>query len=72
MIVLTVLKDVRSIPTVRQEMDPELTAGFIEGDMIIQPKQRNGLRSETYRWPNRMVFYHIDSNIGNVEAYCNC
>lgn len=51
-------------PAVRTEVDPELTAGYSEGDMIISAKQRNGLRSDNYRWPNRTVYYYINSNIG--------
>ncbi|XP_017860281.1 PREDICTED: zinc metalloproteinase nas-4-like [Drosophila arizonae] len=51
------------VPAARTEVDPELTAGFSEGDMIISAEQRNGLRSDNYRWPNRTVYYYINSNI---------
>ncbi|XP_053959228.1 seminal metalloprotease 1-like [Anastrepha ludens] len=41
--------------------DPELTAGYFEGDIVLSPSQyndmRNGLRSETRRWPNNTVYY---------------
>ncbi|KAH8413551.1 hypothetical protein KR009_012278 [Drosophila setifemur] len=47
----------------RIETDPELTAGYIEGDMVPSPQGRNGLRNETYRWPNRIVYYYINMNI---------
>ncbi|KAH8272352.1 hypothetical protein KR026_007123, partial [Drosophila bipectinata] len=47
----------------RIETDPELTAGYIQGDMVPSPQARNGLRNETYRWPNRIVYYYINRNI---------
>ncbi|XP_017002823.2 seminal metalloprotease 1 [Drosophila takahashii] len=47
----------------RIETDPELTAGYIEGDMVPSPQGRNGLRNEAYRWPNRIVYYHINRDI---------
>ncbi|KAH8267482.1 hypothetical protein KR018_007249 [Drosophila ironensis] len=47
----------------RVETDPELTAGYIEGDMVPSPEARNGLRNETYRWPNRIVYYYINRDI---------
>ncbi|XP_014103289.2 seminal metalloprotease 1 [Bactrocera oleae] len=37
--------------------DPELTAGYFEGDIVLEPNERNGLRSETRRWPNNLVYY---------------
>ncbi|XP_061401156.1 seminal metalloprotease 1-like [Musca vetustissima] len=40
-----------------EETDPELTAGFVEGDMILDTVSRNGLRAEVYRWPNNTVYY---------------
>ncbi|KAH8378320.1 hypothetical protein KR093_010743 [Drosophila rubida] len=49
-------------PAARVETDPELTAGYTEGDMILS-QQRNGLINETYRWPDRIVYYFINSYI---------
>ncbi|XP_004537802.1 seminal metalloprotease 1 [Ceratitis capitata] len=50
-------------------IDPELSAGMFEGDMILTPAQesmlrggdlgRNGLVDETKRWPNAVVYYKI-------------
>jgi len=48
----------------RIETDPELTAGYIQGDMVPSPEGRNGLRNEAYRWPNRIVYYYINRDIG--------
>ncbi|KAH8261842.1 hypothetical protein KR038_001078 [Drosophila bunnanda] len=47
----------------RIETDPELTAGYIEGDMVPTPQGRNGLINETYRWPDRTVYYYINPDI---------
>ncbi|KRG07932.1 uncharacterized protein Dmoj_GI25857, partial [Drosophila mojavensis] len=49
-------------PAAGVELDPELTAGYTEGDMILN-EDRNGLIKKTYRWPNRIVYYFINSNI---------
>lgn len=57
-------KDSFTAPTMQQKEDPELTGGFAEGDMIFPAQQRNGLRSEVYRWPDRTVLYHFGGNIG--------
>jgi len=51
-------------PSERIETDPELTAGYIEGDMVPSGMSRNIWRNETYRWPNRVIYYHINSYIG--------
>ncbi|XP_020806080.1 seminal metalloprotease 1 [Drosophila serrata] len=47
----------------RIESDPELTAGYIEGDMVPSPQGRNGMINETYRWPDRTVYYYINPYI---------
>ncbi|XP_073822515.1 seminal metalloprotease 1-like [Musca autumnalis] len=64
----------------RVETDPELTAGFVEGDMDLDINSRNGLRDEVYRWPNNTVYYkfqtqfdddhrnHILRGMRNIEA----
>ncbi|KAH8378329.1 hypothetical protein KR093_010742 [Drosophila rubida] len=57
------LGDVLAAPRSRQETDPELTGGYYEGDMLLNPQLRNGLRSETYRWPNGIVNYYINRDI---------
>ncbi|XP_065358293.1 seminal metalloprotease 1-like [Calliphora vicina] len=43
----------------RVEDDPELTAGFFEGDIELDFK-RNGLKDTTQRWPNGVVLFRID------------
>ncbi|TMW46256.1 hypothetical protein DOY81_008665, partial [Sarcophaga bullata] len=40
-----------------KETDPELTAGYVEGDMVLNTKTRNGLRDEVHRWPDNIVYY---------------
>ncbi|KAH8341533.1 hypothetical protein KR059_009197 [Drosophila kikkawai] len=44
--------------TPREETDPELTAGYFQGDMDVD-FGRNGQLSETRRWPNATVPYRI-------------
>ncbi|XP_055373150.1 seminal metalloprotease 1-like [Condylostylus longicornis] len=47
---------------------------YFEGDMnlnpnqlesIVNPKTRNGISNEKYRWPNRAVYYFIDKKYFN-------
>lgn len=45
--------------------DPELTAGYFEGDILLDGNQRNGLRSDEYRWPNNLVPYKFFTELGN-------
>ncbi|XP_052852405.1 seminal metalloprotease 1 [Drosophila gunungcola] len=47
----------------RIETDPELTAGYFEGDIVLGPDGRNGMRNESFRWPDRTVYYYINSDI---------
>ncbi|XP_017050620.1 seminal metalloprotease 1-like [Drosophila ficusphila] len=47
----------------RIETDPELTAGYFEGDIVLDPQGRNGLINEVYRWPDRTVYYYISPDI---------
>jgi len=42
----------------RIETDPELTAGFFEGDIILD-NARNGHRNNSFHWPNNLVYYRI-------------
>uniref|UniRef100_A0A0A1XJ49 Metalloendopeptidase n=1 Tax=Zeugodacus cucurbitae TaxID=28588 RepID=A0A0A1XJ49_ZEUCU len=37
--------------------DPELIAGYFQGDIVLEQTQRNGLRNETRRWPDNIVYY---------------
>ncbi|XP_055599406.1 zinc metalloproteinase nas-13-like [Uranotaenia lowii] len=56
---------------VQPETDPELSSGNFEGDLVLDAfqklaivrgyDQRNGLLSEQYRWPNKTVYYKIDT-----------
>ncbi|XP_017050615.1 seminal metalloprotease 1 [Drosophila ficusphila] len=41
-----------------EETDPELTAGYFQGDMDVD-FTRNGMLTETRRWPNATVPYRI-------------
>lgn len=50
--------------------DPELTAGYFEGDIVLPSIQRNGLRSDIHRWPNNLVPYKFSTELGNKPKYC--
>nr|XP_022908393.1 zinc metalloproteinase nas-13-like [Onthophagus taurus] len=43
-------------------------SGQIEGDMILQPGQRNGLIDTRYRWTNNEVPYELDPAFNEEEA----
>ncbi|EDV58035.1 seminal metalloprotease 1 [Drosophila erecta] len=52
-------------PTVFNELlnDPELLAGFYQGDIKAYPfRSRNGIVNQIYHWPNRTVQYMIETN----------
>ncbi|KAH8293081.1 hypothetical protein KR044_000944, partial [Drosophila immigrans] len=69
LLVLAIVKDLSAAPAAkveRVETDPELTPGYFEGDMVLS-EQRNGLINETYRWPNRIVYYFINRNIDRLH-----
>ncbi|XP_017848228.1 seminal metalloprotease 1-like [Drosophila busckii] len=57
------IKYTHNAPATRMETDPELTAAYYEGDMMLSTAQRNGLIANTYRWPERIVYYRFSSNI---------
>lgn len=46
-----------------EEPDPELTAGYFQGDMEVD-YERNGELSATLHWPNATVYYKIDEEFG--------
>lgn len=47
----------------REETDPELTAGYFQGDMDVD-FLRNGEIAPTRHWPNATVYYKIDKDFG--------
>lgn len=49
-----------------EETDPELTAGFFQGDMEVD-FARNGQISESRRWPNATVPYTISEEFGKFH-----
>nr|AAM29219.1 AT07409p [Drosophila melanogaster] len=52
-------------PTVFSELfkDPELLAGFYQGDIKAHPiRTRNGIVNQIYHWPNRTVPYMIEDD----------
>lgn len=74
-LVLALMKGCSAAPAVPDETDPELIGGYFEGDMILN-EGRNGLIDETFRWPNGIVYYYINSDFGEFyfqvhELYCN-
>ncbi|XP_030238662.1 seminal metalloprotease 1-like [Drosophila navojoa] len=68
-LILVLMKSCYAAPAAsseRVETDPMLIAGYTEGDMILS-KDRNGLISETYRWPNGTVYYYFNSDIDQEQ-----
>lgn len=50
-----------------KDMDPELTAGYFEGDMVLPTdSNRNGLRDTIYRWPDNTVYYKFFTKFGKI------
>ncbi|XP_050321646.1 seminal metalloprotease 1-like [Bactrocera neohumeralis] len=41
------------------EEDPELTAGYFEGDIVLDVAPRNGMHNTSLHWPNGIVYYKI-------------
>ncbi|XP_011193914.2 seminal metalloprotease 1-like [Zeugodacus cucurbitae] len=56
-LLLSVIGGSRALPVdERQEDDPELTAGYFEGDIVLDASPRNGVRTGS-RWPDAIVYY---------------
>lgn len=49
--------------------DPELNAGYFEGDMVLHSNQKSGLRDNIYRWKNNTVPYRFHTKFGNSTSY---
>lgn len=65
--VIALAKGLSAAPAVvaaRVETDPELSAGYFQGDIILDQRERNGMSNKSYRWPDRVVYYFINSYIG--------
>ncbi|XP_054083353.1 seminal metalloprotease 1-like [Zeugodacus cucurbitae] len=57
-LLLSVVGGSRALPVdERQEDDPELTAGFFEGDIVLDASPRNGVKNSDKRWPKGIVYY---------------
>ena len=58
---LLALSQAAPLEITNPEIDPELAAGYVEGDMIYD-NQRSGHRNVSYRWPANVVYYrfHVD------------
>lgn len=54
-----------SVNRIAEETDPELTAGYFQGDMIVK-FERNGEISPTLHWPNATVYYKIEEAFGKL------
>ncbi|KAL9929305.1 seminal metalloprotease 1-like isoform 1-T1 [Glossina fuscipes fuscipes] len=51
----------------RQKADPELTAGFIQGDMVLDSMARNGWRDDILQWPNQTVTYKFFNQFSDAH-----
>ncbi|XP_033236222.1 seminal metalloprotease 1-like [Drosophila pseudoobscura] len=61
------LRSTHSTSNEETETDPELAAGYFEGDLDVE-FGRNGLPKETQRWPNGSVPYKIDEAFDAAQA----
>lgn len=43
----------------RKSGNPEERGPYLEGDLLIPIKSRNGINSQAYRWPNKQIPYEI-------------
>lgn len=43
----------------RQSGNPEERGPYLEGDLLIPIKSKNGISSQAYRWPNKQIPYEI-------------
>lgn len=46
---------------------PEERSGYFEGDIVLDPMQRNGLRNEKYRWPKGEVVYQFNGTFTEAQ-----
>ncbi|XP_011704689.1 PREDICTED: zinc metalloproteinase nas-4-like [Wasmannia auropunctata] len=54
--------------TKEMNVNPEELGGYFEGDiMLIKNTNRNGLKNEATRWPNRVVPYKISGNFNKDQ-----
>ncbi|KAH8377961.1 hypothetical protein KR093_008124 [Drosophila rubida] len=51
----------------REETDPELTAGYFQGDMEVE-FLRNGELAPTRHWPNATVYYKIEEEFDDQHV----
>ncbi|XP_018789559.1 PREDICTED: seminal metalloprotease 1-like [Bactrocera latifrons] len=58
LVMLFVLGTSRALPVDSvSEEDPELTAGYFEGDIVLNAAPRNGMSNTSLQWPNGIVYY---------------
>lgn len=77
---LALLAVTQAFPTQTWEEDPELSAGFFEGDLDLNEEQqkqlsspieeRNGLIATAKRWPNNIVHFKITEELGECRNLC--
>lgn len=53
-------------PTGSNVEDPELTAGYFQGDMKMKIAGRNGLRDPIDHWPGGIVYFNVSDSIGMI------
>lgn len=63
-LVLVGLAVVLGYPAVSHVEDPELTAGYFEGDMKMRIQGRNGLKDSVWYWPSNIVHFKISESFG--------
>lgn len=63
-VVLAIAAVVFGYPAVSHVEDPELTAGYFQGDMKMRIDGRNGLINPLEHWPNKIVYFNVSESFG--------
>lgn len=63
-VVLACLAVALGYPAVSHVEDPELTAGYFQGDMKLEVTGRNGLKDKAMYWPGKIVYFNVSDNFG--------
>lgn len=63
-VVLACLAVALGYPAVSHVEDPELTAGYFQGDMKMDITGRNGLKDNKLYWPSKVVYFNVSENFG--------
>lgn len=52
----------------RKSGNPEERGPYLEGDLLIPYKSKNGISSQAYRWPNKQIPYEISGKFSELQV----